>query len=335
MNPPNLDRVRIAKTATRAGDLLSAAREPGGERLWIGQADFKISTVDFAAAEPRIEEIFTDHTSYVSALAMFGTTLISASWDRTIRWWNVRDRQPVRTVQAHQLWVRQLALHSASNRLASVSDDMTCKLWDATTGRHIRTLTGFDERIPRWDYPNKIFACALSSDGRYVAAADEMCRVLIWETETGREAARFEARGFFKEDWDRNNHPYGGIRCLRFSPDGRSLAIAGMQNSDVAIINGNSLVQIFDWQRGERTYELKPTRDGQYECLEYDPRGGFLVAAIGGGGNSSFKVAFLDLAQPRVAKEVAAPMPTFGFVWGENAASFYTVGRGQALKWEV
>ena len=336
MNLPNLEGVRIAKTVTRAGDFLSVAREPGSEHLWLGHADFKIYTIDFAVVQPQAEAVFTDHTSYVSSLAMFGTTLISASWDRTIRWWNVRDRQAVRTVDAHQRWVRQLALHAASNRLASVADDMTCKLWDATTGRPIRTLTGFDERIARWDYPNKVFACALSPDGRHVAAADETCRVLVWETETGREAARFDARGFFKDDWDRNNHPYGGIRCLRFSPDGRSLAIAGIENSDVAIIMGKSLVQIFDWQRGEKTYEVKLNDNAQYECLEYHPRGGCLVAAIGGSFNgNSVKVAFLDLAQPRVAKDVAATIPTFGFAWGENATAFYTAGRGKVLKWDV
>jgi hypothetical protein len=26
-------------------------------------------------------------------------------------------------------------------------------------------------------------------------------------------------------------------------------------------------------------------------------------------------------------------MQTFGFAWGENAESFYTAGRGKALKW--
>ena len=116
----------------------------------------------------------------------------------------------------------------------------------------MRQLTGFEERLPRYDYPNKLFACAFSPDGRHVAAADETCRVIVWETETGRQAAQFDALGFFKPDWDRNNHPYGGHSLPGVRPDGRSLALAGMENTDVAIINGKAMVQIFDWQTGKQ-----------------------------------------------------------------------------------
>lgn len=332
MNLPDLENVKIAKNVSRPGDFLSIVREPDSDRVWLGHTDFRIYSVDFAAEKPQAEEVFTDHTSYVSSLALHGETLISASWDRTIRWWNIRERKPVRSVDAHQRWVRQLDLHAASNRLASVSDDMTCKLWEADSGKPIRTLTGFDARIPRWDYPNKVFACALSPDGRHVAAADETCRVVIWETETGREAARFNASGFFKEDWDRNNHPYGGVRCLRFSPDGRTLAIAGNQNSDVAVINGKGLLQVFDWQAGQKTYEQKIGSNVQLECLAYHPQAAWLVTAVGGGKNGG-NISFLDPAQPKVLKEAPATMQTFGFAWGENAESFYTAGRGNALKW--
>jgi WD40 repeat protein len=332
MNLPNLEHVKIAKSVSRPGDFLSVVREADSDRVWLGHTDFRIYAVDFTADKPQAEEVFTDHTSYVSSLALLGETLISASWDRTIRWWNIHDRKPVRSVDAHQRWVRQLDLHAASNRLASVSDDMTCKLWEADSGKLVRSLTGFDARIPRWDYPNKVFACALSPDGKHVAAADETCRVVIWEMESGREATRFNATGFFKEDWDRNNHPYGGIRCLRFSPDGRTLAIAGMENSDVAIINGKGLLQAFDWQAGEKTYEQKIGSNVQLECLAYHPQAAWLVTAVGGGENGG-NISFFDPAQPKVLKDAPATMQTFGFAWGENAESFYTAGRGKALKW--
>lgn len=332
MQLPSLEHVRVAQTVNRAGDFLSVVREPASDRLWLGHTDFRIYTIDFAAEKPEAVEVFAGHSSYVSALALLGDSLISASWDRTIRWWNLRERQPIRSVDAHQRWIRQLDLHAGSNRLASVADDMTCKLWEADSGKPVRTLSGFDARIPRWDYPNKLFACALSPDGRHVAAADEMCRVLVWETESGREAARFDATGFFKEDWDRNNHPYGGIRCLRFSPDGRTLAIAGMENSDVAIINGKGLVQAFDWQTGKRIYEQKIGSNVQLECLAYHPQAAWLVTAVGGTGGSG-NISFLDPAESKVLKDASATMPTFGFAWGENAESFFTVGRGKALQW--
>jgi WD40 repeat protein len=333
MAAPNLDRVRISKTVTHPGDFLSVAREPNSERLWIGHTDFKIYTIDFAVERPQASAAFEGHNSYVSALSLIGRTLVSASWDRKLMWWDTQNRRLLRTVDAHELWIRQLAVSAAQNLLATVSDDMTCKLWDAQSGRLVRQLTGFEAQLPRYDYPNKLFACVFSSDGRHVAAADETCRVIVWETANGREAARFDAVGFFKPDWDRNNHPYGGIRCLAFAPDGRSLALAGMENTDVAIINGKAMVQIFDWHTGRKTCEQKLGSNIQFECLSYHPQAEWLLAAPGGGGGGA--LYFLDSAQPRVLKEAPATMPTFGLTVNEAADAFYTVGRGKALKWEI
>ena len=166
-------------------------------------------------------------------------------------------RQPIRSVEAHQKWIRRIALTTDGALLASIGDDMAVRLWDAQTGKLVRELHGHDQRLPRYDYPNKLYACAFSADGKFLAVNDELCRVVVWETATGREAARFEAPAFFKADWERNNHPYGGLRCLAFAPDGQSLALAGMQNTDVAIINGHLLVEVFDWQTGKRTHEFK------------------------------------------------------------------------------
>ena len=333
MPPPSLDRVRISKTVNHPGDFLSVAREPNSERLWIGSTDFKIYAVDFAAERPAASVVFEGHNSYVSALGLVGRTLVSGSWDRTLKWWDIQNRQLLRTVDAHRLWIRQLVVNSAQNLLATVSDDMTCKLWDAQSGRLVRQLTGFEANLPRYEYPNKLFACAFSADGRLVAAADETCRVIVWETASGREAARFDAAGFFKADWDRNNHPYGGIRCLAFAPDGRSLAVAGMENTDVAIINGKAMVQIFDWQTGRKNHEAKLGSNIQFECLAYHPQSAWLLAAPGGGGGGA--LYFLEPGQARVLKETPATMQTFALAVNETADAFYTVGRGKALKWEI
>ena len=281
MQDPNIDRVRISKTAIFPGDFLSVVREPNSERLWIGHSDFKIYAIDFSLERPRAVPVFKGHNSYVSGLGLVGRTLISASWDRKLKWWDIQTRQLLRTVEAHQLWIRQMTVNSAQNLLATVSDDLTCKLWDAQSGRLVRQLTGFAVRLPNYDYPNKLFACAFSPDGRYIAAADEMCRVLIWETEAGREAARFDARRFFKEDWERTNHPYGGIRCMAFAPDGQSLALAGMDNTDILDTEGSSLVQIFEWQTGRQICEHRRGNNSQFECLFFHPRSAWLLVAPG------------------------------------------------------
>lgn len=333
MPAPDLEKIRISKTVALPGDLLSVVCEPNSERLWIGHIDFKIYSIDFAVEKPAAAAVFEGHTSYVSGLGLIDGALVSAGWDKKLIWWDLKERKQIRTVDAHKLWIRQLAVNPARSTLASVSDDMTCKLWDAKSGQMVRSLSGFDEKLPRYDYTNKLFACAFSPDGRHVAAADEGCRVIVWETESGREAARFDALGFFKADWDRNNHPYGGIRSMTFSPNGRSLALAGMENTDVAIINGKALVQSFDWQSGKKTYEQKLGSNSQFECLYFHPQSAWMLTAVGGSGSGG-AMYFLDPAQPKVLKETPATMPTFALAVNQTADAIYTVGRGKAIKWD-
>src|SRR5262249_9743398 len=161
-------------------------------------------------------------------------------------------------------WIRQLALWPDQKQVASISDDMSAKLWDAASGKLVRELRGHEPRLPRYDYTNKLYACAFSPDGQFLAVSDETCTVIIWETVSGTEAARWQAPAFLKHDWDRNNHPYGGLRSLAFTPDGQALVLAGLQNTDVAIISGGGLVQAFDWKAGKLTQELRGTGGGQF-----------------------------------------------------------------------
>lgn len=329
MPSPDLDRVRIAKTATQPGDFLSVVREPHTERLWLGHSDAKIYSLDFAAEKPAASVVFEGHASHVSGLTLVGGTLVSASWDRKLKWWDLADRREIRTVDAHDRWIRQLAANGAGTVLATVSDDMTCKLWDATSGKPMRTLKGFAERVPEYDNPNKIFSCAVSPDGRHVAAADDAAQVIVWETESGREAARFEAAAYLGISQG-GNLSASRICCMTFSPDGRSLALAGKERAgELFVISGPGLVQIHDWQSGRKTYEQKAS--GQFESIYWHPQSSWILVVPFANG----PLCFLDPEKPRVIKESPATLPTYDLAVNEAADAFYTVGSGKALKWEI
>jgi WD40 repeat protein len=328
---PNFDNLKIARNVPFAGDLLSVVHVPDSEKLWIGSADHKLYSLDLTQPQPTLAG-HAGHTSYVSGVVLAGKDLISASWDRKLIWWDTAKLQPARSVDAHQRWIRQLKFNPARQLLATVADDMVCKLWEAGTGQLVRELKGHEPRLPKYDYPSKLYAVDFTPDGAFVAAADEACRVLVWETETGREAARFEAPAFFKADWDRNNHPYGGLRCLAFAPDGQALALGGIQNTDVAIITGTAQVHLVDWKTGRVTQDLKGGKDMQYESLWFHPQGRWLLAAVGGTQKGAVLAVF-DLEQKRLLKEVAAPGPLFGLTVDDKRDLCCTVGRGAVLRW--
>jgi WD40 repeat protein len=328
----DLDKLKATRKIALAGDHLCVARVPNSDQLWFGSSDHKLYFVDLAAEKPQPVAV-EGHKSYVSGAVLTGQHLITGSWDRKLIWWDTEKRQPVRTVNAHQRWIRQIALAPDRSLVASISDDMSAKLWDAVSGKLVRELRGHEPRLPRYDYPNKLFACAFSPDGQLLAVNDELCQVIIWEVSSGKVAARIDAKSFFTGDWDRNNHPYGGLRCLAFSPDGQSLALAGIHNNDVAIISGSGLVQVFDWKAGKLTQDFKNTGGaGQFETLYFHPQGDWLLAGVGGGGKSLLQ--FFDLKQKRLLKDVPSLMPTFGLAVNENVDAFYTVGRGQIIQWE-
>jgi WD40 repeat protein len=332
MAPVNLEKLKAVKTVPFTGDFLSVARFPNSDRLCAGASDHKLYFLDLAEAKPKLEGL-SGHTSYVSGVVLAGKFLISTGWDRKLIWWDVEKRQPTRTLEAHQRWIRCLAASTDGHLLATAADDMVCKLWDAASGKLVHELKGHATRLTPYDYPSKLYACAFAPDGKFVAAADEACRVLVWETATGTEAARFDAAQFFKADWDRNNHPYGGLRCLAFSPDGTTLALGGMENTDVAIIQGTALVQVFDWKAGKLTRELRGGKDMQYETLWFHPKGDWLLAVVGGTQRNATLSCF-DLKEKRLLREVQAPGPMFGLAVSEKLDALYTVGRGAAIKWD-
>ena len=332
MDTLNLDKLKVTKSVYFPVDLLSVARTPNSEHLWIGGGDFKLYFLDFSAAKP-LPVALEGHTSQVSGVVMAEKVLVSAGWDRKLIWWDVEKRRPIRTVDAHRRWIRQIALSPDRRLVASVSDDMTCKLWDVTSGKMTRELRGHESSLPRYDYPNKLYACAFSPDGKFLAASDELCRVIVWEVSSGKEAARFDAAAFFTADWDRNNHPYGGLRALAFSPDGRSLALGGMKNTDVAIINGHGLVQVYDWKAGKLTHDLKGGQHLQFETLWFPPGSEWLLALVGGTPQKP-SLCFFDLKQKRLIKEIANHSTIFGLAVGDKGDTLYTVGRSLAAKWE-
>jgi WD40 repeat protein len=66
--------------------------------------------------------------------------------------------------------------------IASGSDDNTVKLWDADSGKLIRSLEG---------HQNWVRGVAFSPDGRWLASGCEDNTVKLWEVETGSEVETY------------------------------------------------------------------------------------------------------------------------------------------------
>ena len=312
--------------------LFSAVLVPDSGRLFVGSSDFKIHEIDTAAVKPEFTAFEQGHQSYVSSLVMTAGGLVSAGYDGRLMWWNPEERKRIREVDAHQKWVRRIAVSPDGKTIASVADDMVCKLWDAETGNELRRFTDHKPTTPH-HYPSMLFAVAFSPDGQFLATGDKVGHTAIWDPATGEKLGELETPVLYTWDPRQRRHSIGGIRSLAFSPDSKQLAIGGIgQIGNIDHLGGPSRVEIFDWQSQKRLHEIEDDKmKGLVEEFHFHPKAEWLLAV--GGDNGGF-VTFYDPATGKLIHQEKAPMHIYSAALSADLSTLYTVGFNKIAVWE-
>ncbi|KAB8336893.1 hypothetical protein FH972_021200 [Carpinus fangiana] len=124
---------------------------------------------------PYFVRALTGHSNSVRAIAAHGDTLVSGSYDSTVRVWRLSDGECVHRLQGHTSKVYSVVLDHARNRCISGSMDSLVKVWSLETGACLFNLEGHTSLVGLLD---------LKDDCLVSAAADATLR--IWEPENGR-----------------------------------------------------------------------------------------------------------------------------------------------------
>ena len=332
MKSPSPESLKLVKEHGRQPITFTVARVPGTDRVFLGSSDFAVSEGDLSAAKFEPKELYR-HESYVTSVALAGAVLVSGGYDGELTWWDTAKKDKLRTTEAHARWIRQVRTSPNGAIVASVADDMVCKLWDAASGKLIRELRGHAEKTPQ-HFPSMLYAVTFSPDGKHLATADKIGHVIVWETETGKKVTELDAPVMYTWDVKQRLHSIGGIRSLAFSPDGKQLAVGGMGKvGNIDHLEGKARVEVFDWQAEKQTVEFPGDKfNGLVNQLRWAPDGSWLLGA--GGANEGF-LTFYDVAATKVLKQEKAPAFIHEVVLSETADSLLTAGHNKLCVYKL
>jgi F-box and WD-40 domain protein CDC4 len=124
---------------------------------------------------PYFVRALTGHHHSVRAIAAHGDTLVSGSYDCSVRVWKISTGEVVHRLQGHTQKVYSVVLDHERNRCISGSMDNMVKVWSLDSGLCLFNLEGHSSLVGLLD---------LQRDRLVSAAADSTLRV--WDPENGR-----------------------------------------------------------------------------------------------------------------------------------------------------
>ena len=326
------------KKISRKDILFSLARVPGTARVFCGSSDGTIYHADLDAEKPEptaLEgEFMHPPRGSVAGLALADSNpcFISGAYDRQLIWWDTETKKPVHKVEnAHAKWIRKVVASPDGRLIASVADDMVCRLWNAGTGEPVAELRGHQPETPH-QYPSMLFTCAFSPDGSRLATADKTGHIIIWDVASRKEITVVDASCMYTWDPKQRRHSIGGVRSLAFSPDGRTLVAGGIgQIGNIDHLGANARFRFFDWEKAVTLAEVEaPESKGLVERLAYHPGGDWLLGC--GGDNGGFAI-LIDPASRKVVFEGKAPFHIHDFSLTDSPDRFIAAGHnGLVLK---
>jgi WD40 repeat protein len=247
------------------------------------------------------------HSKIVSAVAISkdGRIFASASYDCTIKVWQLRTEQALFTLKGHTDSVRSIAISPDRNFLVSGSSDKTIKIWDLKT-KNVRTIGGWFS-----GHTDEVLTVAISPDGKKIVSGSADKTIKAWQLSTGKEL--YTLTGYSAQILSIAISPNGklltsgglekqlriralrdgkvlrsikgnsGVLSIAFSPDGQILATGGFDR----------IIKLWDLKTGREIYSLAGHLD-RVSTVIFSPDGKTLVS---GSWDKTIKLWQVDKGQ--------------------------------------
>ncbi|WBW70978.1 cullin 1 adaptor protein Pop1 [Schizosaccharomyces osmophilus] len=117
------------------------------------------------------------HTDSIREVACEGDTIVSASYDGTVRIWRASTGDCLHILRGHLGRVYSVAIDSAGKHCMSAGLDAKIRIWDIETGALVRTLNGHSSLVSQ---------VTLKNDYLVSASASPDNSLRVWDTKSGK-----------------------------------------------------------------------------------------------------------------------------------------------------
>ncbi|NUN66390.1 NACHT domain-containing protein [Pseudanabaena biceps] len=235
------------------GNLVVSGGDDHGIKIWELQRGKCIKTLQG-----------NSNAIYAIAYSNQQNLLASGHEDQTIKLWNVNintpqtlesDLQPFQILRGHSDRILSIAFSPNGQILASGSADRTIKLWDAHTGKLMKTLHG---------HRSWVWGIAISPDSKFLASGSYDHTVKLWNLESGECLQTLQG------------HP-SSVLSVIFSHDGKTLFSGGY----------DKLVKHWHLETGECLHTWEADSSNRVWAMAISPNSQHLAT---GGDDTSVKL---------------------------------------------
>ncbi len=240
----------------------------------------------FASVE---HEIPRGHTGDITCVVFSpdGNRIATASWDKTVKIWDLETGADVLTLRGHGGVISSVAFSPHGDTIATASWDKTLRLWDAVDGRCTATLQGhtgvvtavqfspsgnilvsggWDKTVRFWNakdgqplsvlqgHQRMVTSVAVNREGTLVASGSWDKTVRVWSREGGPNLASLKGHS-------------GDVTCVAFAPTGKFLASAGLDHT----------IRLWDLDTSKELFVMR-AHTGEVTALSYSPDGNTIAS---------------------------------------------------------
>ncbi|MBE8986506.1 WD40 repeat domain-containing protein [Nostoc sp. LEGE 12450] len=232
--------------------------------------------------------------------------LASASYDKTIKIWDVGSGKLIKTLTGHSESVYSVVYSPNGQQLASASTDKTIKIWDVSSAKLLKTLTG---------HSREVISVVYSPNGQQLASAGDDKTIKIWDVSSGKLLKTLTGNS-------------SEVVSVVYSPNGQQLASA----------SNDKTIKIWDVSSGKLLKTLTG-HSSEVVSVVYSPNGQQLASASYDKTIKIWDVSSGKLLKPLIGHSIwvnsVAYSPNgqqLASASGDKTIKIWDVSRGKLLK---